>query len=352
MFRKTLIGTLALVTCIAAPTAGELAPPPVLAEESETTVRLSFAELTSSSEIYRKIGDAAGIEVVFGPRFNDRQLVIEIDTSTTSEALDLVAVAAGDLWVPTVGGAIIVADDTPQNHREYEPLVVRTFVLENGSVREADKVLRSIAGVSHLATNEELRTVTVREPADTIPIIERLIAQVDNAPGEIDARIELLHFSEEPDRNPLRARFDSDEYARWQHTVDAKALADSTLGLLGSSHAALHLGAVQGSNLDLDLRLDGRVHPETREVSLKVRLLLSSTGPRKPDGELPRSEQGRIETSARLSNGSTLLLRIPGSDPDGIAIAITPTIVRRPSFDPSELSAVWVGSDSLMQASR
>lgn len=352
MSKKAFLVPLVLVLCSLILHAGELAPPPSLADDSETAVRLSFAEPTPSSEIYRDVGEVAGVGIVFGPRFKDRQITLEIDTSTTSEALNLVSVAAGDLWVPIAGSAIIVADDTPQNHREYEPLIVRTFVLENGSVREADKVLRGIVGVSRLAINEELRTVTIREPADKIPIIERLIAQVDHAPGEIDARIELLHLSEESKRNSPPARFDGEDYTQWRRTAGAKVLADSTLGLLGGSHANLHLGAVQSSNLDLDLRLDGRVHPESREVSLEVRLMLSSSGPRKPDGERPRSEQGRVETSARLSDGSTLLLRIPGSDPGGIAIAITPAIVRSPDFDPSELAAVWVGSETRIQASR
>jgi type II secretory pathway component GspD/PulD (secretin) len=350
MLKGNLIAV--LVLCAAALHAGELAPPPALAEDSETAIRLSFAEPTTSTEIYREIGKAAGVEIVFGPRFSERQVSIEIDTSTISGALDLVSTAAGDLWVPTVGNAIIVADDTPQNHREYQPLVVRTFVLENGSVRQADKLLRSIANVHQLSVNEDLRTLTVREPADSMPIIERLIALVDHAPGEIDARIELLHFSEESKGSPPPARFDGEEYVQWRGKAEANVLAYSTLGLLDSRHAALHLGAIQGSNLDLDLRLDGRVHAENREVSLEVRLMLSSTGPRKPDGERPRSEQGRIETSARLSNGSTLLLRIPGSDPGGIAIAITPTIVSSPNFDPLELAAVWVGSEMRIQASR
>jgi type II secretory pathway component GspD/PulD (secretin) len=352
MFKEYLVGALVLVMWTTALHASELAPPPALAEESEIAVRLSFAEATPSTEIYREIGEAAGIEVLFGPRFSERRIAVEIDTSRTSEALDLVAAAAGDLWVPTVANAIIVADDTPQNHREYEPVVIRTFVLENGSVREADKVLRSIAGVTHLAGNEDLRTVTVREPAAKVPIIERLIAHLDRAPGEIDARIELLHLSPESAIDPPPARFDSDAYHDWRRTAGAKVLADSTLGLLGNRHANLHLGAIQSPDMGLDLRLDGIVHPQSSDVSLDIRLILHATSRRRSDGEIIRSERGRIETSARLGSGSTLLLRIPGPDTGGIAIAITPTIVRGTEFESSEIEAVWVGSESRIHASR
>jgi len=340
-----------LLLCSAALHAGEPPPPPALTEDSEVTVRLSFAEPTPSTEIYRHIAKTAGIDVVFAPRFNERLVTLNIET-TTSAALDLVAAAAGDLWVPTVGNAIIVADDTPQNHREYRPLVVQTFVLENGCVREADSMLRSIGGVSRLATNESLRTVTVREPADMLPIIERLIARIDHAPGEVEVRVQLLRLAPESEGSPLPTRLDEDEYVDWRRRDGATVLADSTLGLLGDRHANLHLGAIDGSIVGLDLRLDGRVHPHSEDVSLGIRLLLSSTGSEKPDGSGGRSERGRIETSARLASGSTLLLRVPGSIAGGVAIAIAPTIVRGADFDPSELTAVWVGTESRMQASR
>ena len=114
------------------------------------------------------------------------------------------------------------------------------------------------------------------------------------------------------------------------------------------------IGLVNYSSDPLSVELRELPQPTigSRDVSLEVRLMLSSIEFKRPDAENTRSERGRIETSARLSNGSTLLLRIPGSDPGGIAIAITPTIVRGTGFDPSELAAVWVGSETRIQASR
>lgn len=329
--------------------AEELAPPPALADSSEVSVYLSFTDLTPVTDIYRAVGDVAGVEIVFDPELKERSISLAIDTLTTSEALDLVSAAAGDMWVPTDGNTVIVADDTPQKYRQYEPILVRTFVLEDGSVREADKLLRSIVNIRNMTVNEALRTVTVREPAGKMPIVEHLIASVDHAPGEIDARIELLRLSETSNGNPPPARFEADEYATWRRDGRAQVLADSTLSLLGSRHADLHLGAIQDSTLGLDLRLDGRVHPESRDVSLEVRAMLAPTGP--SDGA-DRPARGRIESSARVSSGSTLLLRIPGSGPDGIAIAITPIIVRSTDFDPEQLAAVWVGTETRIQAAR
>jgi hypothetical protein len=352
MSHKCLITAAVSTMVVIGISAGELAPPPQLAESSEVAVRLPFTDPTPATEIYRAVGEAAGIEVIFDPRLNAPLISIEIDTSTTSEALDLVAAAAGDLWVPVAEDTVIVADDTPQKHREYEPLVVRSYVLEDGNVREADKLLRAIVNVRNIAVNEDLRTITIRETANKMPIIEHLIASVDHAPGEIDVRVELLRLSETSSDNPPPARFEADEYISWRRTGRAVVMADSTLGLLGSRHANLHLGAIQDLNLDLDLRLDGRVHPESRSVSLEVRAMLAPIGPETPTDGSDRPARGRIETSARIGSGSTLLLRVPASGPGGIAIAITPTIVRATEISPEQLAPVWVGTEMRIQASR
>lgn len=332
--------------------AEDLLPPPALAEASEVAVQLSFTEPTPATDIYRAVGETAGVEIIFDPRFNERALTIDIETSTTSAALDLVSKAAGDLWVATSGTAVIVADDTPQNQRNYEPVIVRSFVLENGSVREADKLLRAIVNVRNLSVNEPLRTITVRETAGKMPIIEHLIASADHAPGEIDARVELLRLPRVSADEPPPVRFTSDEYDVWRRTGGAVSLADSTLSLVGDSRANLHLGAVQSSELNLDLRIEGRVHPEEKDVTLEVRAILARTDSKNPDDGVDRPVLGRIETAARLAGGSTLLLRVPGSAPGGIAIAITPIIVRNTEFGPSELDAVWVGTETRIQASR
>ena len=352
MFHRCLIVSAATLLVAFAAGTEELAPPPALAESSEVSIRLTFSDPTPATEIYKAVGETAGVEIVFDPRFNERQLTIDIETSTTSAALDLVSAAAGDLWMPTAGNAVVVADDTPQNHRQYEPIVMRTFVLEDGSVREAEMLLRSIVEVRRMQVDESLHNVTVRDAVGKMPIIAHLIALVDHPAGEIDARIELLRLSDDLGAEPPPSRFETDEYVKWLRTSRATVLAESTLSLLGSRRANLHLGTIQDSNLALDLRLDGRVHPQSRNVSLEVRAMLAPAGSNNAEDDTNRPARGRIESSARLSSGSTLLLRIPGSGPGGIAIAITPTIIRTPDFDPDQLAAVWVGTEMRIQVSR
>ena len=304
MFHRCLITSAFMMIVAVGAGPEELSAPPALAESSEVSVHLFFTDPTPATEIYRAVGEAAGIEVIFDPRLNARSISIEIDTSTTSEALNLVAAAAGDFWQPTASNAVIVADDTPQNHRQYEPMIVRSFLLEDGSVREADKLLRSIANVKNLSVNESLGSITVRETAGKMPIVEHLVASVDHPPGEIDTHIELLRLPDDPRDDPPSSRFTAGEYATWRKTGGAIKLADSTLSLVGGSRANLHLGSMPSSNVGLDLRLEGRVHPQSRDVTLEVRAMLSPAVTKAAEKSAEQPTSGRIETAARLTGGS------------------------------------------------
>ena len=71
MFHRCLIMSVVLIVAVGV-SAEELAPPPALAESSEVSVHLSFPEPTPTTAIYRAIGKATGVEVIFDPRLNDR----------------------------------------------------------------------------------------------------------------------------------------------------------------------------------------------------------------------------------------------------------------------------------------
>ena len=88
--------------------------------------------------------------------------------------------------------SIIIAEDTPQNRREYEDLVIKTFFLSNADVKEIDKLLRSLIEARRLSTNEQLNAITLRDTADKVAIAEKLIRVNDKAKAEVLIDVEIL----------------------------------------------------------------------------------------------------------------------------------------------------------------
>lgn len=166
--------------------------PPVLDPKSKENITLSFPKPKPLKEIYRAIGKAYGFNVLFDPKLKDNKLQIELTDVKAEQALELVMQAAGHFYKVFDEGTIVIAEDTPQNRREYEDLVIKTFFLSNADVKEVDKLLRSLIEARRLATNEQLNSITLRDTADKVAIAEKLISVSDKAKAELLVDVELL----------------------------------------------------------------------------------------------------------------------------------------------------------------
>ncbi len=168
--------------------------PPVLDPTSKEPVTLVFPKPKPVKEIYDAIGKAYGFNVIFDPKLKDDRIPIELRDVTSERALEIVMQAAGHFYKVLDPKTIVVAEDNPQNRRDYEDLVIKTFFLSNADVKEVDKLLRSLIEARRLSTNEQLNAITLRDTADKVAIAEKLIAVNDKAKAEVLVDVELLEY--------------------------------------------------------------------------------------------------------------------------------------------------------------
>jgi len=166
--------------------------PPVLDPTSKEPITLNFPRPKPIKEIYNAIGKAYGFNVLFDPKLKDDRLAIELRDLTAEQALEMVMQGAGHFYKVLDENSIIIAEDTPQNRREYEDLVIKTFFLSNADVKEIDKLLRSLIEARRLSTNEQLNAITLRDTADKVAIAEKLIRINDKAKAEVLIDVEIL----------------------------------------------------------------------------------------------------------------------------------------------------------------
>lgn len=166
--------------------------PPVLNPKSTAPITLNFPKPKPVKEIYNAIGKAYGFNVLFDPKLKDDRLAIELRDLTAERSLEMVMQGAGHFYKVLDERSIIIADDTPQNRREYEDLVIKTFFLSNAEVKDIDKLLRSLIEARRLSTNEQLNSITLRDTADKVAIAEKLIRINDKAKAEVLIDVEIL----------------------------------------------------------------------------------------------------------------------------------------------------------------
>ena len=166
--------------------------PPILTPETAEPMTLAFPNPVNVKDIYNAIAKAFGFNVLYDPRLKDTKLAIELKNVTAKQALDNVVQAAQHFYKVLDEKTIIVVEDTPQNRRDYEDLVVKTFFLSNAEVKDINNMIRTLIDARRVATNEQLNALVIRDTADKVAIAERLIAANDKSKAEVLVSVELL----------------------------------------------------------------------------------------------------------------------------------------------------------------
>jgi general secretion pathway protein D len=174
---------------------GARAQPPVLNPRSPQPISLEFPQPVSLFSIYHSLGKAFGINILFDPNLRDQELAIELKDVNAQTALETLMRAAGHFYKVMDEHSIIIAQDTPQNRRTYEDLVIQTFFLSNAEVKDMLTILRSLIDARKIATNEQLNAIILRDTADKVKVAERIIEANDKSKAEVVVDIELLQIN-------------------------------------------------------------------------------------------------------------------------------------------------------------
>jgi len=351
-------------------TRGTRPQPPLLNPRATEPISLEFPKPVSIFDIYRALGRAFGINILFDPKLRDQQIGIELRDVDAQRALEILMRTAGHFYKVLDEQSIIVVEDNPQNRRNYEDLVIQTFFLSNAEVKDIMTMLRSLVGAKNVAANDQLNAIVLRDTADKVKVAERIIHTNDKARGEVVIDVELLQINSNKIRdlgmnlsqnfivqslnppgsegsNAVRVSdlefinrgdwfvsIPNITYTFIKQSSDAELLASPQIRISDGEQATLHIGdrvpipitsfntsQTQGGNIvpitsfqyqDIGIRLDlePRIH-HNKEVSLKLQVEVSDlsgfiTG--SGGQQQPIIATRTIESTIRLMNGETNFL--------------------------------------------
>ena len=380
--------------------------PPRLDPRSDQRVDLVFAEPTSVLDIYRSLGEAWGVNLVFDPKLRDREIAIELKGVAPRQGFESVLRATGQFYTVVDPHTLLIADDTPQNRRTYEHQVIQAFYLENARVKDMMTAVRSLIGAKHVAAMERSNRIVLRDTADKVRVAEQILRRNDRPRAEVVVDVDLLSVDRRAmARLGLKAAADSvaaagvpsrlgaGEIDRLRQLGSTRALARPRLDVVADSTAELRLTdrlpipghlapdgaaparsgqappAVVYREVGLEVKVRPWVHTE-RDVTLSVEIVADtvtdwSAG---ADGEQRPTFGGVALTSrVRLRDGETYLMTglmiVPeraGAKPDALplgrflhqagsggelVLALTPHVVRGPGLGAADLEPLWVGTE-------
>jgi general secretion pathway protein D len=151
----------------------------------------------------------AGINVLFDPEYDTSQSIrmqqIDLSRTTLEEALDQISIVTKSFWKPLSPTTIFVTVDNPAKRREYAEQVVKVFYLSNVTspteMQEMLTVLRTVVDVQKVFSFTSQNALIVRAEADTMALVEKLIAGLDKPRSEVIIDVMVMEVNTTHMRN-------------------------------------------------------------------------------------------------------------------------------------------------------
>ncbi|MDP9054135.1 MAG: hypothetical protein M3N93_07500 [Acidobacteriota bacterium] len=153
--------------------------------------------------LFETLSKLAGVNVIFDPDYDSQQTIrsqsLDISRTTFEQALDQLATATRSFWKPLSANTIFITVDNPTKRREYAEQVVKVFYLSNittpQEMQEILTVLRTVVDVQKVFSYTSQSALIVRAEADTMALVEKLIAGLDKPRSEVVLDVMLMEVS-------------------------------------------------------------------------------------------------------------------------------------------------------------
>ena len=143
----------------------------------------------------------SGINVTFDQQFQDRAYTVNLDGVTLEQSLQQILTANQKFYKVLDPKTIIVVDDNPTKHAQYDELVVKVFYISHAEAQELSQTVSTIMRVPQmpvqptLMANKTANTITVRATAAVVDIIERIIRANDKPRAEVLIDVQILEVN-------------------------------------------------------------------------------------------------------------------------------------------------------------
>ncbi len=343
------------------------AQPPKLNPKSKKPMSFSFPKPTEFMDICKAVAKGFGFNVIFDPQMKEKKITIELQDVTPEAALNALMQAGGTFYKVMDPSTIIIVPDTPQNRKAYEDLVIKTYYLSNGDVKDVTNVLRSIIQTKNLGQNQQLNAVIIRDTADKVELATKIIEANDKAKAEVLLNVELLQVDsnklrqigtelssysygttfKNPETDDATVSLDDFKISRGMFSLtvpnityylvknisEAELLAQPQLRISEGEKASLHIGdrvpiitasfqtytgtgqyypynSFQYVDVGIKIDIEPRIH-HNREVTLKLKVEVSSVSGEveiSQGQKIPQISTRTIQSVIRLKDGETNLL--------------------------------------------
>ena len=184
--------------------------PAPLAESTEIHLdpiesRATFHFTGDSRSLFTQLASAYSVKVQFDETVQPRQVVFNVDDVDFFTALNLACKVSKMMWAALDMHQVLIAADTPANHKQYDRMLLQTFILPAHSTPQEStdlvNAMRNMFELRFVSSGQTANTVEVRGPAPAVKACAALMEQLSNARPQVMFDVRVFQISHQLTRN-------------------------------------------------------------------------------------------------------------------------------------------------------
>ena len=175
-----------------------------LIELAPAQIQSTFHLRGSAQDILHQVLAAYGITAILDDSVPTKQIQLDLDHASFTQASDAAELATGTFWVALDPTHVLVAKDTAENRKKFDRLLLETIFLpglDKTELVNTVNMIRNVFGVRQISSHAEQGTVTIRSTESTLRAINATVQQLylDKPEVMLDVRVYQVNDSRQQD---------------------------------------------------------------------------------------------------------------------------------------------------------
>jgi len=167
--------------------------------------RHAFHFRGDSKALLSQVGEAYGLSATVDESVVSRRVHFDLDETDFYTAMRAAGEVTGTFWTPLAEKQILVAKESPENHRMFDRMMLRSFEVPTvdspQDLNDLVNLMRNIFEVKFVQPQAHTGVLTVRAPAKTLDAITRFLSQMGKARPQVVLDIEVYEIDHQLTRN-------------------------------------------------------------------------------------------------------------------------------------------------------
>ncbi len=152
-----------------------------------------------SRMLLEQVAAAYGIGATLDDSVVSRRVRFDIDNVSFVTAMQAAGEVTHTFWAPLSEKQVVMAADTPQNHRQFDRMALRTIYVPNATtpqqLNDVVNLLRVLFEIRFVTQQPATSTITVRAPQEVLEAATRLLEGLDEQRPQVLLDIKLYQVS-------------------------------------------------------------------------------------------------------------------------------------------------------------